>query len=85
MLGLTVKIGLALLALAYGIYLGLPGRYTQSIDEIEQIMARGGGRRRKVKQRFTPLAWLQRRASARGATRRRSGRGGFRLESPEDR
>ena len=85
MLGLTIKIGLALLALLYGVYLGLPGRYTQSVEEIDQIMERGGGRRRRVKQRFTPLAWLQRRASARRASSRRSGRGGFRLESPEDR
>ena len=88
MLGLSLKIGGALFALALGIWLGMPGRYTQSIDDIEQVMASGGARRRKVKRRFTPLAWLQRNPSARGARHRKSeGRrsGGFRLESPEDR
>jgi hypothetical protein len=46
-------------------------------------MERGGGRRRKVKRVFTPLAWIQRRASAR--TSQRPERKGFRLESPDDR
>ena len=84
MLGMTLKIGGALLALAIGVWLGLPGRYTQTADDIEQVMARGGGRRRKVKVRFTPLAWLQRKASARGA-RSGSARSGFKLESPDER
>jgi len=86
MLGLSLKIGGALLALALGIWMGMPGRYTQSIDDIEQIMASGGARHRKVKRRFTPLAWLQRNPTARGARDRKSeqsGSGGFRLESPE--
>ncbi len=88
MLGLSLKIGGALLALALGIWMGMPGRYTQSIDDIEQVMASGGARRRKVKRRFTPLAWLQRNLSARGPRDVQSERGrsgGFRLESPEDR
>lgn len=88
MLGLSLKIGGALLALALGIWLGIPGRYTQSIDEIEQVMASGGARRRKVKRRFTPLAWLQRNPSARVARDRKSEGnrpGSFRLEPPEDR
>lgn len=83
MIGVLVKIVLALLALAYGIYLGLPGRYTQTAEEIEDVMERGGGRRRKVKRRFTPLAWVQRNVSSRGSRER--GRSGFRLESPDDR
>ena len=87
MLGLSLKIAGALLALALGVWLGMPGRYTQSVDDIEQVMASGGGRRRKVKRRFTPLAWLQRNPSASRARGRKSERGrsgGFRLESPED-
>lgn len=82
MVGLIVKVGLALGALVLGIWLGLPGRYTQTADEIEEAMARGGGRRRRAKRVFTPLAWAQRRASAKSP--RRTG-GGFKLESPDDR
>ena len=83
MLGLSIKAALALIAPAIGVYLGLPGRYTQTPDDIDQLMERGGGRRRKVKRVFTPLAWIQRRASAR--TSQRPERKGFRLESPDDR
>jgi hypothetical protein len=80
----------ALLGLALGIWLGLPGRYTQSVDDIEKIMDSGGARRRKVKRVFTPMAWLQRNASAKSkpSRGRRKGRGrsaGFRLEAPDER
>lgn len=81
---LALKILGAVAALALGIWLGLPGRYSQSLEEIEQVMDRGGGRRRKVKRRFTAVAWMYRKISAsgrRGHQRRR----GFNLESPEDR
>lgn len=81
MLGLLLKILVALAALAMGVWMGLPGRYTQSADDIEEVMASGQGRRRKVKRTFTPLAWLQRKASASGSRDRR----GFKLESPDDR
>ena len=84
---LSLKIVGALLALAVGVWFGMPGRYTQSVDDIDKIMASGGARRRKVKRKFTPLAWLQRNVSARtsrnlGAGRRESR---FSLDSPEDR
>ncbi len=82
MLGLTLKISLALLALGVGVYLGMPGRYTQTPEDIGRVMDQGGARRRKVKRVFTPLAWIQRRASARSS---RPTRKGFRLESPDDR
>ncbi|MDZ7780855.1 MAG: hypothetical protein U5R14_13120 [Gemmatimonadota bacterium] len=73
-----------ILALGFGIWLGLPGRYEQTPEEIERIMAEGGRRRRKTKKAFTPLAWFQRKANARSG--RRSGdRRGFTLESPDDR
>ncbi len=83
MLGLTLKIALALGALVLGVWLGMPGRYTQTADDIEKVMERGGGKRRKVKRVFTPLAWVQRQASARSSRSR--GRSGFRMESPDDR
>ena len=87
MLGLLIKVGLAVAALGIGIWLGLPGRYTQTADDIERIMEQGGGRRRKVKRVFTPLAWIQRQASARSSRRQGRGRGSsrFRMEAPEDR
>ena len=80
---LTLQIIGAVGALALGIWLGLPGQYTQTPEEIEEIMKAGGGRTRKVKRHFTPLAWLQRKASAKSSVRR--SRGGFKIERPEDR
>jgi len=72
------------LALGLGIWLGLPGRYDQTPEEIERIMAEGGRRRRKTKTMFTPLAWLQRKTSPRRGSGR-GGRRGFNLERPDDR
>lgn len=83
MLGLTIKIVLAVLALVAGIWMGLPGRYTQTADDIDEVMSRGGGRRKKVKRVFTPMAWVQRHASAKDSSAR--SRAGFKLESPDDR
>jgi len=75
--------------LAIGIWLGLPGRYRQSADDIERVMESGIARRKKTKRVFTPLAWVQRQVSARAPSRdRRHGgraRTGFKLESPEER
>lgn len=80
---LILKILGAVGALALGVWLGLPGRYEPDMVEMERTMELGIGRTRKVKRRFTPLAWAQRQLSARsgGANRRR----GFNLESPDDR
>jgi len=80
----------ALIGLGLGIWLGMPGRYTQKTDEIEKIMEAGGGRTRRVKRAFTPMAWMQRSVSSRSTPsrgRRQSGsRGsGFKLESPDER
>ena len=83
MFALILKIAGAVGALALGIWLGLPGRYEPDLDEIERTMELGVGRTRKVKRRFTPLAWVQRQLSARGGGSRR--RRGFTLESPDDR
>jgi hypothetical protein len=77
-----------LVGLAIGIWLGLPGRYTQSSEDIEQIMESGVGRRGRRKRVFTPIAWMQRNASAKDTAsrgrRRGGGRSGFKLESPKD-
>lgn len=77
------------LGLAIGIWLGMPGRYTQTPDEIEKIMESGGARRRRAKRIFTPLAWMQRQISTSGPSadrrRKRGSRSGFKIESPDDR
>lgn len=80
----------ALVGLGIGIWLGMPGRYMQSSEDIEKIMDAGGARRRKVKRVFTPMAWLQRNVSAksnpsRGRRQARSRRSGFQLEVPDER
>ena len=79
---LALKILAALAAVAVGIWLGLPGRYDQSLDDIERNMIIGAGRSRKVKRHFTPLAWLQRKLSARNSQAQR--RRGFHLEHPDE-
>jgi hypothetical protein len=79
---LTLKILGAIVALGIGIFLGLPGRFEQTPEEIERTMVLGTGRRKKVKRHFTPLAWMSRNLSARRDQPKR--RGGFNLESPDD-
>lgn len=81
---LFLKILGGVLALALGIWLGLPGRYQQRHEEIERTMELGIGRTRKVKRHFTPLAWIQRKISVSGRGRPQRRRG-FSLERPEDR
>lgn len=81
---LALKIIGAIAALAVGVWLGLPGRYSQDLGEIDEIMERGGRRRRKVKRRFTAVAWMYRKLNASGS-RGHQRRRGFNLESPEDR
>ena len=80
---LILKIIGAVAALGVGIWLGLPGRYEQRVEDIEKTMASGYGRRRKVKRHFTPLAWIQRKISVSSSQPQR--RRGFNLERPEDR
>ena len=79
---LWLKILGALLALALGIWLGMPGRYEQTTEEIERTMESGLGRTRKVKRHFTPFAWMQRKAPVR--SRRPHARRGFQIEAPDD-
>ncbi len=79
---LFLKILGGLAAVALGVWLGMPGRYTPDVERIEEVMARGGGRRHRVKRHFTPIAWIQRQVSS--GSRRRSRTGRFHLEAPDD-
>ena len=64
---LIIVVGLA--AVGIGFYLGLPGKYEQTQEEIEFAMDRGGARRNQVKRVFTPLDWF--RKDRKGSDRRR--------------
>ena len=48
------------MALAFGIWLGLPGRYEQSADDIEKAMDQPNRRARRVSRHFTPMDWFNR-------------------------
>jgi hypothetical protein len=80
-LGLLLTIVAAVVALAWGVWMGLPGRYSQSVEDLEKAIESGGGTRRTTRKIFTPLAWLTRNPT--GESARRSRR--FKLGSPKDR
>lgn len=79
---LILKILGGVLALGLGIWLGLPGRYEQTVDEVGRAMDRGGARRNTVKRHFTPLDWF--RTERKGSDRRRRRRH-FKTAAPERR
>jgi hypothetical protein len=66
-------------ALAFGLWLGRPRRYDQSVEEIEERLSEGGVHQ-TVKRHFTFLNLLQKKAE-RGSVRRRrsSSRTPFRM------
>lgn len=67
---LVLKILGGVLALAFGVWLGLPGRYEQDEEELGRLLERPGGSPRRAKRHFTPLDWL--RNEKRGSDRRRA-------------
>jgi len=79
-LGLAV---VALIGLAWGIWLGMPGRDRPSVDDIERAMDSGTARRRRGrnKRSINPLAWLRRKAEPPPSRSRK----GFKLKDPDDR
>lgn len=81
-MGTALMIIGAFAALGIGVWLGMPGRYSQSAEDIDRIMEAGGGRRRKVKRMFTPLAWINRHVSSKALHKTR---GGFKVEPPDER
>jgi hypothetical protein len=78
---LALKIIIGIAAVGVGVWLGLPGRYEQTPEDLERDMEWQTGRSYRVKRQFTPLAWVQRKLSARG--QRSRPRQAFHLESPE--
>jgi hypothetical protein len=77
---LLVKIVGGLVALALGIWLGMPGRYTQTPDEVNELLDNPRRRSNKAKRHFTPMAWMQRRKPPPA----RSVRSAFKLAAPDD-
>ena len=76
---------LGIAGLVIGIWLGLPGRYDQTPDDIERLMDKGGGtRRRRQKREISPLAWLQRKLSVGSGPPKPTRRKNFRLEPPAE-
>ena len=67
-----LKILGGVLALGLGVYLGLAGRYRPDFEEIDEALG-PGGRTRKVKRVFTPLAWLRGMQERPSHARRRGG------------
>ena len=77
---------LAIVGLVIGIVLGLPGRYEQTPEDIERLMEKGGGtRRRRQKREISPVAWLQRKLNVSSGPPKPTRKKGFRLESPSER
>lgn len=56
---LLLKILGALLAVAFGVWLGLPGRYERDEDELAEKLGEGGSTAR-AKRHFTPMAYFAR-------------------------
>ena len=70
-------------SLGLGLWLGLPGRYEQTQEDLEDSLANPKSRPKLKKRAVSPLAWVQRRASQ-SALRGRNQRGrGISLDSPD--
>ncbi len=82
---LIVKILGGLAALGLGVWLGLPGKYEQTLEDIERNMEQGASQSHRARRYFTPLAWAQRKLDPRRTRRSTPRRRPFELESPDDR
>ncbi|MBW3533864.1 MAG: hypothetical protein KY453_01390 [Gemmatimonadetes bacterium] len=78
---LVLKILGGVLALALGVWLGLPGRYEQDEEELERLLQRPGGVHRRAKRHFTPLDWY--RNETKGSDRRRAETRRFKTAAPK--
>jgi hypothetical protein len=74
---MSVFVGLSLiLALAFGIWLGMPRRYDQPLDDIERRLGKDGEHER-VKRHMTFLNLMQKRVEKGSNRRQRSSRRPF--------
>ncbi len=67
-----------LIALAFGIWLGLPRRYDQPLDEIDRRLDEEG-QHQKVRRHRTVFSLLQRKLEKGSTSRRRQSRKPFRM------
>lgn len=79
-IGLAV---VALIGLAWGLWLGMPGRDRPNADDIERAMEAGTHRPRRgrAKRSLNPLAWLRRKADPPPSRSRK----GFKMKAPDER
>ena len=78
---LLLKILGGLVALAIGIWLGLPGSDQPTADDIDKVLDQPGRRRRRVTRHKMPMDWF--RSSKRAPDRLSRDR--FRVVDPEER
>ena len=80
---IVIKILIGIAALGLGIWLGLPGRYEQTVDELDESLGSAQRRTKHKKRAVNPLAWVQRK-TRQSELRTRGQRGReIRLESPD--
>ncbi|HET9948480.1 MAG TPA: hypothetical protein VFQ22_06140 [Longimicrobiales bacterium] len=80
-LSLVLGVGGAVAALALGIFLGLPGKFEQTQEDIERLIASGGGERRRRHQLLSPVGFFKR---GKSPLRLRMTRRTFHIESPDE-
>ena len=68
---LVLQILGGVVALAVGIYLGMPGRFDQSLDEIEERLGEQSTDHKRARRHFTFINALARDTRERGSERRR--------------
>ncbi len=81
---LALKILGGVIAFSWGVWLGLPGRYSQQVEDIEEVMdplTPVRRRRMRRKRSLSPVAWLQRQPSVGTARKSRA----FDVKAPDDR
>lgn len=80
---LILKIVGGVVALLVGIWLGLPGRYDPSEEELDRALSNPRARSKLTKRHFTPLDWF--RKETRGSERRMDQGRRFRTAAPKTR
>lgn len=77
---LLLKILGGVVAFAIGLWLGRPGHSRESHAHMEELLAKGERKDTELDRHFTPLPVI----GAKGTSKLRSRRAGFRLRSPDE-